>query len=258
MTGPNRSRELTPDRQRALTLLCVFAAVVSMCTAGVLGIAALSQQNDVDSNSSKIAATKEEVIAAKTEAKVAKAQAKRTGRRVTRSNRKVDAGFTVLRRDYGIDGLPGRAGRSGREGPAGPFGPPGPGPTDEQIDAAVNRFCAAHPCGQPPTAAQVTEAIRQCAMRGECQGPAGERGESGRDGADGAPGADAPPVTDEQIDARVAAYCSDRNQCAGPPITSFTFTDATGLTQTCVDAEHDGSYACMSQPPPEPPAPPAP
>lgn len=96
----------------------------------------------------------------------------------------------------------------------GPQGEPGPGPTDEQIAAAVARWCAQFGCSRGPTPAQVAAAVAQfCDANGECRGPAGDDGEPGRPGQ---PGADAPPITDEEIDAAVARWCGARDECRGP------------------------------------------
>lgn len=65
----------------------------------------------------------------------------------------------------GPAGPAGTAGIDGAEGAAGPQGPAGddaPAPTQEQVDAAIERFCAANDDCMGPT------------------GPAGETGETGR------------------------------------------------------------------------------
>lgn len=58
--------------------------------------------------------------------------------------------------------------------------------TPEKIASAVSSFCAGDAC----------------------------RGPEGKKGTDGAP---APPVTDEQLRAQVNAFCSENNNCQGPP-----------------------------------------
>lgn len=74
--------------------------------------------------------------------------------------------------------------------------------------------------GVTPTTAQL-QAIAAAAVDvycadGRCVGKPGEQGKPG-DTVTGAPGKDAPPVTDEQLAARVAAYCaSDSHPCQGP------------------------------------------
>lgn len=64
----------------------------------------------------------------------------------------------------GASGQPGPSGSPGPTGAAGASGSPGPGPTDDQVSAAVNAYCAAH---------------------GDCTGPAGPKGDTGASGIPG-------------------------------------------------------------------------
>lgn len=109
----------------------------------------------------------------------------------------------------------------------GPSGPQGPGPSQQQINDAVNAYFGAHPLppGQLPTATQVATAVAAyleanppvtpaqvvaavvsyCSTANGCRGPSG---------ADGQPGQNA---TDAQVAAAVSAYCSQAsNPCQGP------------------------------------------
>lgn len=113
-------------------------------------------------------------------------------------------------------------------GPSGPSGPAGPGPSQDEIDAAVNAYFGEHPlpAGQlppvsevaglvaqylqanPPAAGQnatpgmVSDAVTSyCTANSGCAGPAGATG---------------PGATDQQVQDQVAAYCSAHNGCAGP------------------------------------------
>ena len=83
---------------------------------------------------------------------------------------------------------------------------PPPPPTSiprAQLDAAVDRYLAANPPadGRPPTTEEIVSAVvAVCSATGGC---------NGRDGRD------APAPTAAQIQAAVAAYCSD-GRCRGP------------------------------------------
>lgn len=157
----------------------------------------------------------------------------------------------------------------------GPRGVQGPGPTREQVDAAVSAYCAerglcrgpAGVAGEPPTPSQVALAVASyCNARGECAGLQGERGESGEKGD---------PPTEQQIADAVVAYCAD-GRCRGEtgergPVgeqgpqgergekgdvgesgpqgepgypVSWTWTDQSGFTYTCVDTNQDHAYEC--------------
>jgi hypothetical protein len=107
----------------------------------------------------------------------------------------------------------------------GPTGPQGPGPSQSQIDDAVNRYFAAHPlpAGQLPpvsevaslvatylaanppapganaTPQMVTDAVTNyCGSHNGCAGPAGQN------------------ATDSQVATEVANYCAAHDNCAGP------------------------------------------
>jgi hypothetical protein len=157
-------------------------------------------------------------------------------------------------------------------GPPGASGPPGPGPSQGQIDTAVNAYLAVHPPapgqnataeqvatavaafldlnpptpGRPPTTAEVAAAVvNYCQANGGCLGPAGQN------------------ATSAQVASAVADYCAVHAECAGPtgpggaggptgepgptgpagpsgvagpagpPVAGWTFTDALGMPHTC-------------------------
>jgi hypothetical protein len=87
-----------------------------------------------------------------------------------------------------------------------PVVPPIPvGPTNAQMDAALERYCATHDCVPGPTRAQVAEALAELCSEIRCRGADGEDST--------VPG---PPPTAEQIDAAQARYCDAHNECRGP------------------------------------------
>lgn len=122
----------------------------------------------------------------------------------------------------GPRGLPGVQGPRGRRGPRGIPGaspePPAPLPGPAGMDGAR---------GEPGPAGESGAK----GEKGE-QGERGPQGEQGPQGPQGDPGPQGPPGETGPPGPQA------------PPIVSFTFTDATGQTQTCVDPEGDGSYAC--------------
>jgi hypothetical protein len=110
-------------------------------------------------------------------------------------------------------------------GPAGPSGPAGPGPSQDEINAAVNAYFGEHPlpAGQLPPVTEVAGLVAQylqanppaagqnatpgmvsdavsgyCSANNGCAGPAGQN------------------ATDDQVSAAVVAYCSAHADCAGP------------------------------------------
>jgi hypothetical protein len=106
----------------------------------------------------------------------------------------------VCRGKTGRSGQPGRSGASGASGQAGvngAQGSPGPAPTDDQVRAAVDVYCAAHD---------------------DCTGPAGPQGSQGPTGPSGAAGRGI-----ESID------------CTGLGVDQLviTYTDGTSQTVPC-------------------------
>jgi hypothetical protein len=157
----------------------------------------------------------------------------------------------------------GAKGDTGDTGAKGDTGQRGPGPSDEQVDAAVARYCSTNVCGRPPTAQQVATAVLECANRGQCRGPMGAAGAAGEAGR--------APTSDEVAGA-VAEYCRARGFCMGlpgrngqdgkdgrdgrdgadaAPIVQFTIT-VDGVLYVCTDPEGDRSYGCLPQEPPAP------
>lgn len=110
-------------------------------------------------------------------------------------------------------------------GPAGPTGPQGPGPSQAQIDQAVNNYFTQHPpgatpamvamqvaayltanpppAGRAPTQQEIATATSDylTAHAAQFQGQAGTPGQN---------------ATDEQVSSAVAAFCSTHNGCVGP------------------------------------------
>jgi hypothetical protein len=83
-----------------------------------------------------------------------------------------------------------------------------PGPTNAQVEAAVDRWCETEgPCATPPTMAQVARAVADL-----CDG-----GCDGKDGEDGEDGDDAPPPDPAELQAlvmqTVLTYCDAGPQC---------------------------------------------
>lgn len=90
---------------------------------------------------------------------------------------------------------------------SGPPGPQGPGPSDAQVQTAVQAYLVAHPiAGQPPTDTQVAAVVAVYMT----QHPAPS-------GAAGPTGAQGPPPSDAQIAAAVAAWEQTHPAPSGPP-----------------------------------------
>ena len=97
--------------------------------------------------------------------------------------------------------------QAGPPGPQGAVGATGPGPSDAQVQAAVQAYLTAHPiAGQPPTSEQVAAVVTVYMT----QHPAPS-------GAAGPTGAQGPPPTDAQIAAAVAAWEQTHPAPSGPP-----------------------------------------
>lgn len=203
---------MSPERHARLTAFCAFCAIACVVFAGVVGSTSLSQQGVVRDNTTRSTVAKSSADSAQTKADTTQKDLGAVRKQAGQADRRSKNTVQFLRGDRGYPGLAGRSGGLGARGPGGARGAQGPGPTDEQVDAAVARRCAVVTCASPPTQAQVLAALRDCAERGECRGPQGDQGDAGRDGKDGA---DAPPPTDEQLDASTARYCAERNQCSG-------------------------------------------
>jgi hypothetical protein len=79
------------------------------------------------------------------------------------------------------------------------------GPTNAELDAALERYCDTRDCTPGPTRAQVSEALTDLCSEIRC------RGADGKDST--VPG---PPPTAAQMDAAQARYCDAHNECQGP------------------------------------------
>lgn len=95
-------------------------------------------------------------------------------------------------------------------GQAGPTGPQGPGPSDAQVEAAVQAYLVAHPiAGKPPTTDQVAAVVAvYMAQHPPAAGPTGPAGATGAQG---------PPPSDTQIAAAVAVWEQSHPAPSGPP-----------------------------------------
>lgn len=102
-------------------------------------------------------------------------------------------------------------------------------PNPSVLVPLVANYLRAHPPTQPePTQAQVQSAV-QFVMS---QNPAAFKGDPGTDGKD------APPVTDEQLAAQVAAYCGT-GACTGK-------TGPQGVGVVTIDFRRDANGVCRS------------
>lgn len=95
-------------------------------------------------------------------------------------------------------------------GPPGPQGAQGPGPSDTQVQAAVQAYLVAHPiAGKPPTTDQVAAVVAvYMAQHPPAVGPTGPAGATGAQG---------PPPSDTQIAAAVAVWEQSHPAPSGPP-----------------------------------------
>lgn len=78
-------------------------------------------------------------------------------------------------------------------------------PTNAQMDAALERYCATHDCLPGPTNTQVRAALADLCSEIRC------RGADGKDST--VPG---PAPTTAQLDAAQARYCDAHSECRGP------------------------------------------
>ncbi len=138
-----------------------------------------------------------------------------------------------------VAALPGPKGDKGDKGDpgsgfAGPPGPQGPAPTFDQVRDAIQFYLALNPppAGRPPTDQEVAAAVNNfCAARGGCIGPKGDTvigpdgkpgdtvvGPQGNPGQSivGPQGATGPPPTDAAVLGAITTYCSAHANCMGP------------------------------------------
>jgi hypothetical protein len=129
-------------------------------------------------------------------------------------------------------------------------GKPGPGPTEEQIEQAVQQYCAVNDrCeGKAPTIDQLTEVIGNYLRLnppepGRPPTPEEIALAAANYIADhiedfrGPKGQDAPPPTAEDLQAAVAKYCSVDNRCRGPQ-------GPQGVGVTGTDLHRDAQGVC--------------
>lgn len=116
----------------------------------------------------------------------------------------------------GEDGQDGSPGVPGETGAPGAVGQRGPGPTDSQVEQAVNQYCS---------------------TRNNCRGPQGETGAPGAPGEPGAPGLQGPPGDPGAQGpagrgiASIACASEDADE-----VFTITYTDGTVETVACQPA----------------------
>lgn len=152
-------------------------------------------------------------------------------------------------------------------GPAGPAGAAGPGPSDAQVQAAVDVYLAAHPPaagasasdtqvldavtvylvahppapGQNATAAQISTAVAAyMAANPAPSGPAGATGAAGAQGEQGVPG-----VAGSTGPTGPAGQ-PGQNGAPGSPPAGWSYTDPSGVQYTCTpdSATPAPNYSC--------------
>jgi hypothetical protein len=192
-------KPMSPEQIRRVLVFCGLAAAMSVAISAVLAITVLTTRGDVSQGATNATVAKKRADVAQDVATVAKDKATRLETKVVQTRVLVRQTRTVLKQK-GILGKQGRTGAAGRNGNQGARGP---GPTPQQIEAAVTNYCNTTACGKPPTVDQVLEGLRRCSDGGGCRG------------ADGEDGKDAPPPSDMQILAGVAAYCAAHGACTG-------------------------------------------
>jgi hypothetical protein len=173
-----------------------FASAMGFLISAVTAVTVLTTRGDVSANTTDATVAKKRADVAQSTATVAKNKAKRLEVKVVQTRVLVRQTRTVLKQK----GILGKQGKTGAAGRAGGQGVRGPGPTSQQIEQAVSNYCNANPCGRPPTIDQVLEGLQRCSEGGGCRGSDGK---------------DAPPPSDMQILAGVAAYCAAHGACAG-------------------------------------------
>lgn len=233
---------------RQLAGFMALLTFVSVGTTMAVAITVLDQHPQVDKNKAAVQKLAPKATENTKRATMALAQAKTANRRVIRVNRTQTRLVTVLRRvgilRRGKTGLSGATGLQGLQGAPGLTGAMGRGPTSEEIDAAVARYCLQHTCALPPTGDQVTAAVVAFCRTDACgptveqvaagivsycvshacrglDGPKGDKGDPGQDGAPGAPGS---------LVVSVQTACPDGN---GGFIVGFA-----------TDPDGDGTYTC--------------
>jgi Collagen triple helix repeat (20 copies) len=162
------------------------------------------------------------------------------------------------------------------QGATGPAGPQGPGPSDAQVQSAVNRYLATNPPtvnvsadalttvvtaylaqhppapGPPPTGTQISGAVTAYLTAHPAPaGPAGATGSAGPQGPTGDTGAQGPEGP--QGPQGVQGPQGDTG-ATGPPPAGWVFTDEFGTTYDCApDAQTPAPhYTCTARSPATP------
>jgi hypothetical protein len=236
--------DLLRKRERRIIVIMACFAILLLTGAGCGTYIFVVQNQRISDNKQNAATAKIRADVAANVAKITKAQAREANLRSTRVLKCLtkepepakcldiaagqpgkDGGIGADGRPgrQGIEGQPGQQGSPGKTGATGADGKPGaPGraPTAAEIEGAVTAYCSTHgDCAGPPgentavSPSQVASAVQAyCDSRGQCKGADGKDGKNGADstvpGPAGPAGQDAPPPTQEQVNAAVAAYCA--------------------------------------------------
>lgn len=209
------------NRAGRIALLMVCA--VAVFGAGVIALLVLrSVSDDTQTAREQVTTVKKDASTAKHKATVNDRKVSKVAKTADRADARSKGTVRFLQGKQGSPGIPGVNGSPGRPGARGLQGPPGKDavfPFDRFVDAVSAKLAP-----QLPTSEDV---LKACADA--CVGPQGERGPQGETGKPGPQGDIGSPGP---------------QGIQGPPILSWTFTDATGQTQTCTDPEGDLTYAC--------------
>jgi hypothetical protein len=244
-----RFKEIILELKRFVIITSGLAVVMCLMVGIGLGVVLGRTTQTTNNNAQQISTAKTTAAKARTAAAVAKTQAEETKTQAQRASEDVvkivtcaqdsvnvgdclgQKGATGAQGRQGKEGRRGVAGRPGAKGEKGDPGEDGRAPTAAEIEQAVTAYCETHGgCVGPPgsntavSPEQVADAVKAyCDSRGQCKGADGERGPSGETvtgpaGPPGAPGADAPPPTQEQVNAGVAAFCSANPAACQAPV----------------------------------------
>ena len=247
-----RIGEILRDTKRFAVVTSGLAVLLSVLIGVGLGVVLGRTAQTSNNNSQQIQTAKTVAEKAKTTAAVAKVDAAATKTQAQQAAQDVvkivtcaqdsvnvgdclgQKGATGAQGRQGVEGRRGVAGRTGAKGEKGDPGVDGRAPTAIEIEQAVTAYCETHGgCAGPPgsntavSPEQVADAVKAyCDSRGQCKGADGEQGAPGETvtgpqgppGAAGANGADAPPPTQEQVNAGVAAFCTANSAACQAPV----------------------------------------